>query len=92
MVKARKFLKTLMLGMAMALSGRRSFRSQLVVIKKLISLAGDTHNAWAGLLDVMSPGEAEPGHVVGVEFATSGVFSPGIESAFGPGLVPLFTS
>ena len=40
----------------------------------------------------MSAGAAEPGQVVGVEFATPGVSSPGIESAFGPGLEPLFTS
>ena len=60
--------------------------------KKLVSLAGDTYNAWSGVLDVMSSGAAEPGQVVGVEFATPGVSSPGIESAFGPGLEPLFTS
>jgi hypothetical protein len=60
--------------------------------KRLVSLAGDTHNAWSGVLDVMSAGAAEPGQVVGVEFATPGVSSPGIESAFGPGLEPLFTS
>jgi len=60
--------------------------------KKLVSLAGDTHNAWSGVLDVMSAGAAEPGQVVGVEFATPGVSSPGIESFFGPGLEPLFTS
>ena len=60
--------------------------------KRLVSLAGDTHNAWSGVLDVMTAGAAEPGQVVGVEFATPGVSSPGIESAFGPGLEPLFTS
>ena len=42
--------------------------------KRLISLAGDTHNAWAGVLDTMSTGT-----VAGVEFATPGVTSPGLE-------------
>jgi|694.fasta_scaffold08504_2 predicted extracellular nuclease/phosphodiesterase/alkaline phosphatase D-like protein len=42
--------------------------------KRLISLAGDTHNAWAGVLDTMSSGS-----LAGVEFATPGVTSPGLE-------------
>ena len=58
--------------------------------KKLVSLAGDTHNAWAGVLDAMSTGAAVPGQVVGVEFATPGVSAPGIETYIGPGLEPIF--
>ncbi|MBU6285868.1 MAG: alkaline phosphatase D family protein [Proteobacteria bacterium] len=49
--------------------------------KKLISLAGDTHNAWHSKLTLM--GLANPamaGMKVGEEFATSSVSSPGIES------------
>jgi alkaline phosphatase D len=49
--------------------------------KKLISLAGDTHNAWHSKLSLM--GLANPamaGMKVGEEFATSSVSSPGIES------------
>jgi predicted extracellular nuclease/phosphodiesterase/alkaline phosphatase D-like protein len=46
---------------------------------RLISLAGDTHNAWAGVLDTMSTGVAPAGTVAGVEFATPGVTSPGLE-------------
>ncbi|RXJ73689.1 alkaline phosphatase [Veronia nyctiphanis] len=41
--------------------------------KQLISLAGDTHNAWAGQLQNHS------GTNIGVEFATSSVSSPGME-------------
>lgn len=41
--------------------------------KNLISLAGDTHNAWAGNLTDIS------GQRVGVEFATASVSSPGFE-------------
>src|SRR5688572_5943102 len=41
--------------------------------KNLISLAGDTHNAWASDLDTQS------GAAVGVEFATPSVSSPGFE-------------
>ena len=47
--------------------------------KRLISLAGDTHNAWAGVLDTMAPGTKPAGTVAGVEFATPGVTSPGLE-------------
>jgi len=47
--------------------------------KKLVSLAGDTHNAWAGVLDTFTPDPNTPGTVVGVELATPGVTSPGLE-------------
>lgn len=41
--------------------------------KNLVVLAGDTHNAWASnLVD-------GDGHAIGVEFATPGVSSPGME-------------
>ena len=43
--------------------------------KNLISLAGDTHNAWAGNLTDAS------GQRLGVEFGTSSVSSPGFERA-----------
>jgi alkaline phosphatase D len=42
--------------------------------KNLISLAGDTHNAWAGRLTDVA------GETVGVEFATTSVSSPGLEA------------
>ena len=57
-------------------------QSALALGKKLISLAGDTHNAWAGVLDTFtaSPSGNKPaGTAVGVEFATPGVTSPGLE-------------
>jgi alkaline phosphatase D len=41
--------------------------------KNLISLAGDTHNAWAGRLT------DSVGDSVGIEFATTSVSSPGME-------------
>jgi alkaline phosphatase D len=41
--------------------------------KNLISLAGDTHNAWAGRLTDSN------GDTVGIEFATTSVSSPGLE-------------
>jgi len=44
--------------------------------KNLVSLAGDTHNAWASDLRDAS------GTAVGVEFATSSVTSPGFEAIF----------
>ncbi len=47
--------------------------------KRLISLAGDTHNGWAGVLDTMAPGTKPAGTLAGVEFATPGVTSPGLE-------------
>ena len=44
--------------------------------RNLVVLSGDTHNAWASdLLDFA-------GHQVGVEFATPGVSSPGLEEYF----------
>ncbi|MFD3001101.1 alkaline phosphatase D family protein [Pontibacter toksunensis] len=45
--------------------------------KKLISLAGDTHNAWHSDLTTVS------GTRAGVEFAASSVTSPGLEALFG---------
>jgi len=57
-------------------------QSALGLGKRLISLAGDTHNAWAGVLDTMAPGTLPAGTVAGVEFATPGVTSPGLEKYF----------
>ncbi|WP_341884402.1 ExeM/NucH family extracellular endonuclease [Synechococcus sp. UW140] len=57
-------------------------QSALALGKKLISLAGDTHNAWAGVLDTFTAapsGNKPAGTPVGVEFATQGVTSPGLE-------------
>lgn len=51
----------------------------LALGKRLISLAGDTHNAWAGVLDTTSAGNQPAGTLAGVEFATPGVTSPGLE-------------
>lgn len=45
--------------------------------KNLVVLAGDTHNAWANNLKTLT------GDPVGVEFATAGVTSPGLESYLG---------
>lgn len=45
--------------------------------KNLVVLAGDTHNAWANDLS------NDEGTVVGVEFATSSVTSPGLEYYLG---------
>ena len=45
--------------------------------KKLVSLAGDTHNAWQSELKTTG------GRKVGVEFATASVSSPGFEAIFG---------
>ncbi|MBS7565791.1 alkaline phosphatase D family protein [Mucilaginibacter sp. Bleaf8] len=45
--------------------------------KKLISLAGDTHNAWYADLSTSN------GQKAGVEFATASVTSPGFEAIFG---------
>ena len=50
------------------------YNSILALNKKLIVVAGDTHNAWHGTL------KDAKGHAVGVEFATPGVTSPGMES------------
>lgn len=44
---------------------------------RLIGLAGDTHNAWANQLT------APDGSVVGAEFATASVSSPGLEDFLG---------
>ena len=55
-----------------------------VLGKNLISLAGDTHNAWAGHL------VTSDGSLAGVEFATSSVSSPGLEdflSDIDPGIL-----
>ena len=49
--------------------------------KKLVVLAGDTHNAWASQLTLLD------GSVVGHEFATSSVSSPGFEEYL-PTLTP----
>jgi alkaline phosphatase D len=49
--------------------------------RNLVVLAGDTHNAWAS--DLADLG----GNIVGVEFATSSVSSPGLEEVF-PGEDP----
>lgn len=54
-------------------------QSALALGKRLISLAGDTHNAWAGVLDTMGPGTQPAGTVAGVEFGAPGVTSPGLE-------------
>ena len=45
--------------------------------KKLVVLAGDTHNAWANHLDLVD------GTAVGVELATASVTSPGLEQYIG---------
>lgn len=50
--------------------------------KKVISLAGDTHNGWQGnLVEGLSGTNAS----VGVEFATASVTSPGLETYLGIG-------
>lgn len=54
-------------------------QSALALGKRLISLAGDTHNAWAGVLDTMTAGTRPAGSLAGLEFATPGVTSPGLE-------------
>jgi alkaline phosphatase D len=50
------------------------YNSILALNKKLIVVAGDTHNAWHGTL------KDAKGNTVGAEFATPGVTSPGMES------------
>ncbi|WP_069660619.1 alkaline phosphatase D family protein [Arcticibacter eurypsychrophilus] len=45
--------------------------------KKIVSLAGDTHNAWYSVLSDSN------GRKAGTEFATSSVTSPGFEAIFG---------
>ena len=54
----------------------RLFEASLAADANLISLAGDTHNAWGFDL-------AHSGEKVGVEFATHSVSSPGLESYLG---------
>ena len=54
-------------------------QTALALGKRLISLAGDTHNAWAGVLDTMSAGSKPVGTLAGVEYGTPGVTSPGFE-------------
>ncbi|WP_166420550.1 alkaline phosphatase D family protein [Pseudoalteromonas sp. Z1A8] len=48
-------------------------KSVTTLNKKLVVVAGDTHNAWHGIL------KNAKGESVGVEFATPGVTSPGME-------------
>lgn len=55
-------------------------QTALAADKKLVVFSGDTHNAWANLLKTMSPANA--GTVAGIELATPGVSSPGIEKYF----------
>jgi len=51
--------------------------------KKLVVFSGDTHNAWSSTLRTFSAGPGVPaGTVAGIEFATPGVSSPGIERYF----------
>ena len=59
---------------------KRLFEASLAADANLISLAGDTHNAWAFELDLA-------GEPVGVEFGGSSVTSPGIENSL-PQLAP----
>ncbi|MBX7541650.1 alkaline phosphatase D family protein [Qipengyuania sphaerica] len=54
----------------------RLFRDALEADANIVSLAGDTHNAWAFDLDLA-------GERVGVEFGGTSVTSPGIEGALG---------
>jgi len=55
--------------------------SALQLRKKLVVLAGDTHNAWHSnvTLKGLVPGGPPAGTKVGEEFATSSVSSPGLE-------------
>ena len=53
--------------------------------KKLVVLAGDTHNAWHNDLTLMGlVNPADAGVKVGEEFATSSVSSPGLEEYLAP--------
>jgi len=62
--------------------------SALRLNKKLISLAGDTHNAWHSDLTLMGLANADLANVkVGEEFATPGVSSGGFEEYL-PGFTP----
>ena len=49
---------------------------------KIVTLAGDTHNAWQNTLT------AENGTEVGIELATSSVSSPGFETYLGTNVSP----
>tara|TARA_R110002110_G_scaffold114374_5_gene283808 strand:- start:48400 stop:50148 length:1749 start_codon:yes stop_codon:yes gene_type:complete len=51
---------------------------------RLVVLAGDTHNAWASQL------RSSTGEVVGVEFATASVTSPGLDAVLGADAAALF--
>lgn len=52
--------------------------------KKLVVLAGDTHNAWANNIRRINPDTGQvQGNPVAVEFATSSVSSPGLEEYLG---------
>ncbi len=60
-------------------------QTALSLNKKLVVFAGDTHNAWANQLSTLSPTGLTPfaaGTVAGIELATPGVSSPGIEKYF----------
>jgi hypothetical protein len=60
-------------------------QTALAYNKKLVVFAGDTHNAWVNQLKTMSPtgpSVAPYGTVAGIELATPGVSSPGIEKYF----------
>lgn len=60
-------------------------QTALALGKKLVVFSGDTHNAWANQLKTLSPtgsGVAPQGTVAGIELATPGVSSPGIEKYF----------
>ncbi len=52
---------------------------------KLVTLAGDTHNAWNTQLTTAQ------GDIAGVEFATASVTSPGLDDALGAEAAGLFT-
>ncbi|WP_299263174.1 alkaline phosphatase D family protein [uncultured Psychrosphaera sp.] len=52
------------------------YKSVLELNKKLVVVAGDTHNTWYGML------KDAKGNSVGAEFATPGVTSPGMEKYF----------
>ncbi len=54
------------------------------VNSRLVTLAGDTHNAWASQLT------DQDGTPVGVEFATASVTSPGLEGVLGVEAAALF--
>ncbi|MFT4520708.1 MAG: alkaline phosphatase D [Halioglobus sp.] len=59
-----------------------SFAQQMDL--KLVTLAGDTHNAWTTQLTT------KEGMIAGVEFGAASVSSPGLEGALGTGNAALF--